>query len=223
MARKRVKTDRIRKSEELHRSHIECEIRERYPDLRVVVEDDKLFLRGSFPIIYEGEVLDRYLVEILIPPAFPDILPIVREIGGRIPQVADRHVYTNGTLCVMVPQEWFFYHNRTILGYLDGPLRNFLIAETHVARGLPRPFGERSHGVQGLLESYADMVGSTDPMEIIKYLEYLCMDEVKGHWRCPCGSGRRLRNCHADHIRTLRDRIPLSVARSAVNYLKRYR
>jgi hypothetical protein len=111
-------------------------------------------------------------------------------------------------LCVIVPEEWYPYPDRTVLGYLDGPLRNFLIGESLVARGLPRPFGERSHRAKGLLEAYGDMVGSTEPVVITTYLDYLSKDEVKGHWECPCGSGQRLRNCHAAHLRTLRGRIP---------------
>jgi hypothetical protein len=220
MARQRVARRRPQESAETRRSRVEREIRERYPDLRVTVQGDHVVLRGNFPLVDEGEVLERYLIEILIPPAFPDAEPVVREIGGRIPHTADRHVYANGTLCVIVPEEWYLYPDRTVLGYLDGPLRNFLIGESLVARGLPRPFGERSHRAKGLLEAYGDMVGSTEPVVITTYLDYLSKDEVKGHWECPCGSGQRLRNCHADHLRTLRGRIPQWVARSAADRLR---
>ena len=65
------------------------------------------------------------------------------------------------------------------------------------------------------------MVGSTDPLATRSYLEYLGKDEVKGHWECPCGSGQRLRNCHADHLRTLQGPVPAWVARSAVDRLRR--
>ena len=59
------------------------------------------------------------------------------------------------------------------------------------------------HGphAKGLLEAYGDMVGSTDPVAIRRYLDYLGRDEVKGHWDCPCGSGQRLRNSAADRLR----------------------
>jgi hypothetical protein len=65
------------------------------------------------------------------------------------------------------------------------------------------------------------MVGSTEPVAIRTYLDYLGKDEVKGHWECPCGSGQRLRNCHADYLRILHGRIPRWVARSAADRLRR--
>jgi hypothetical protein len=221
MARQRVAANRPQESAEARRSRVEQEIRERYPDLRVILQGDHIVLRGSFPLVHEGDVLERYVLEICIPPAFPDAEPVVREIGGRIPQTVDRHVDTNGTLCVLVPEDWFLYPDPSVRSYLDGPLRSFLIGDTLVARGLPRPFGERAHYSKGLLEAYGDMVGSTEPAAIRTYLEYLGKDKVKGHWACPCGSGQRLRNCHADHVRILRGRIPAWVARSAADRLRK--
>jgi hypothetical protein len=215
MARDRVASKRAPESAEERRAQVEREIRERYPDLRVTVDGDQVVLRGSFPVVHEGEVLERYLIEITLPAKFPEAEPMVRELGGRIPVTENRHVYTNGALCLFVPEDWFLSPDRTILTYLDGPLRNFFIGESLVARGLPRKLGERSHRVKGLLEAYGEMVGSGDPVAIRSYLEYLGRIEVKGHWDCPCGSGRRLRDCHLEHLRRLRDRAPQWIARSA--------
>jgi hypothetical protein len=202
------------------RARFEAEIQERYPDLRVLIEKGQILLRGSYPVADDGEVLDRYLVEITLPSEFPDAVPVVREISGRIPALADRHVYRNGTLCVLVPEDWLLHERRTLLSFLDGPLRNFFIGESLVARGHPRPFGERSHGLRGLFEAYGEIVGSADPLTIRRYLECLAKRQIKGHWDCPCGSGLRVRKCHRDQLRHLRERMPRSVAQSALERLR---
>src|SRR5713226_5967028 len=84
------------------------EVETNYPELRVVVENDAVFLRGSFKIEEDGETLDRYLIEIQFPDDYPDSIPILREVGGRIPWTRDRHVNNNpaGEACVIVPEEW---------------------------------------------------------------------------------------------------------------------
>ena len=60
----------------------------RYPDLGIFIESDTVYLRGSFPIEHEQEVLDRYSIEIELPADWPASAPILRETGGRIPWVS---------------------------------------------------------------------------------------------------------------------------------------
>ena len=79
----------------------------RYPDLCVLLKGDLVYLRGGFPIIHEGIELDRFQIEVTIPPTFPSCIPIVRELEGRVPlNNPDWHTYDNGSLCVIVPEEW---------------------------------------------------------------------------------------------------------------------
>jgi hypothetical protein len=39
------------------------------------------------------------------------------------------------------------------------------------------------------------------------YLDYLAAKKVKGHWPCPCRSGKKLRDCHSYQIKELRNNI----------------
>lgn len=48
-------------------------------------------------------MLDRYSVELQLARNHPAGLPVVRETGGRIPRHLDRHVLSNGTACVLIP------------------------------------------------------------------------------------------------------------------------
>jgi len=56
--------------------------------------------------MFEGQVLDRYSVELQLARNHPAGLPVVRETGGRIPRHIDRHLLAaDGTACVLLPDE----------------------------------------------------------------------------------------------------------------------
>lgn len=192
----------------------------KYPDLRVVVGEKMVILRGSFPVMSEGEVLDRYQIEIEVP--LKDDVPILREVGGRIPRIDKHHLNTDGTACPLVPEEWLLRsaHKRTVLDFLDGPVRNYFLGQSLVERGFPWPFGERPHGKLGLVAAYMDILELQQPELVDKFLECLSHKKIKGEWQCPCGSGRQLRGCHMGEFRRLQARIPHKIALSALVRLR---
>jgi hypothetical protein len=203
-------------------TRLKQEIEREYPDLRVIVEGGTVFARGSFSVKDGDDILDRFLIQLEFPRDFPDSIPILREIGGRIPWHQDRHTNTNGESCPIVPEEWLLRSDRdSILEFLAGPVRNFFLGQLAVEQGRHWPFGERPHGISGLLESYAELIGTSDSAAVRRYLDYLSRDIVKGHWDCPCGSNKRLRDCHLEAVKTLRQKIPPWVARSAFARLRK--
>lgn len=192
------------------------ELEKKYPDLQLSITGSNGTLRGSFPVIYEGVELDRLQIEVHIPEGFPAEIPSVQETMGRIPRDVDWHTFSDGHLCVIVPEEWLLNPNsNSLIAYLDGPLRNFFIGHALAEAGQQRAMGERSHGIKGLLESYGEMVGSTDPKAIANYLDYCASKKLKSHWKCPCGSGKRVKICHLGHMITLRRKIPRWIAKKA--------
>jgi hypothetical protein len=197
------------------------EVPAKYPDLRVALEQSTVRIRGSFPVMDDFEVLDRFQIDIALPFDFPNSTPVLRETSGRIPWHADRHVnQANGEACPIVPEEWLMRpEHESILAFLGGPVRNFFLGQILVEAGCPWPFGERTHGVPGLFEAYGEMVGTSDREIILRYLDCLCKENLKGHWECPCGSKKRLRNCHWDDLKALHERISPLVARNALERL----
>lgn len=92
--------------------------------------------------------------------------------------------------------------------FIDGPDHNYLLGQALVERGEPWPFGEWAHGLQGRLDYYKDLLGTDHLEAICSYLAYLGSERIRGHWDCPCRSGKRLRNCHFTMISALRERMP---------------
>ncbi|HEY1757850.1 MAG TPA: hypothetical protein VGG72_20945 [Bryobacteraceae bacterium] len=190
-----------------------------YPELHDMIDNGTAFIRGSFPVKDGADILDRFHIEIEIPGDFPDFIPILREIGGRLPWHPDRHINReNGEACPIVPEEWLLQPSHdSILAFLDGPVRNFFLGQILVEAGKPWPFGERTHGVPGLIDAYGEIIGTSDEPTVRRYLDCLARETLKGHWNCPCGSGARLRNCHLEAVKKLREKIPPRVAKQAIN------
>ena len=63
------------------------------------------------------------------------------------------------------------------------------------------PFGERSHGVKGIEEAYMERYDLFDRNALIQIMLYLSkIQRYRGHAKCPCGSGKKLRNCHGRRV-----------------------
>jgi hypothetical protein len=71
--------------------------------------------------------------------------------------------------------------------------------------------------ITGLLEAYGEILGFKDESSIGLCLEYLSREQgIKGHWRCPFGSEKRIRECvHSEQLRALRQKMPRYIAKAA--------
>lgn len=196
-------------------AHVTAQVTTLYPLLHVYVRNRVVFVAGTFPVRQDGVEVDHYQIEIRLPDNYPQGLPYVWEIAQRIPRIADRHMFIDGRACLFVEEDWYLRHPQgtDLLEFLDGPVRNFFIGQSLVEAGESWPFGERSHSAKGILECYAEMIGTSDLQIAFKYIEVLSKKDIKGHWLCPCGSQKKLRNCHGMMIRNLKQRVPHRVVR----------
>ena len=60
------------------------------------------------------------------------------------------------------------------------------------------PFGERSHGRYGDLEYLKELFNIDNVIPLLNIILFLATSKYRGHCMCPCGSNKRLRNCHGD-------------------------
>lgn len=197
------------------------ELDRKFPDLTVGCAGSNIHVRGAFPILHNGKVLDRYQIKIDWSDSDTEA-PLLFETGGRIPWTRDRHMGEGGKACPIVPEEWLLRPRemRTIVHYLEGPVRDYFLWQGLVERGESPPGGQRSHHVPGLIEAYGEMLSMSGDAAVKQCLEYLTRERLKGHWMCPCGSNRRSRNCHIEHLRELKHKIPAYIAKLALKRLR---
>jgi hypothetical protein len=205
-------------------AEIRTDLRENQPGLHLFFEDGRNpEVRGSFIVrAPSGGELDRFLVSIELPAGYPKDLPIVREVGGRIPWRADDfHVEEDGKACVMFPDDrWrVFPEGAPFRDFLNGPLHDFFLGQSFVALGEKWPFGEWNHGEKGVRAYYRELLGVVDDDVVIAFLRFLAKLNMKPHWPCPCGSGRKARQCCAARLAELRRKIPPVTARKSLEHL----
>ena len=179
-------------------------------------------VEGKFVVWdYQGP-LDSYSVLIGIFSDFPATSPRVYETEGRIPRELDRHVFpSDGTCCLTVWEAWLAeVQEPTIEAFFRGPLHDFFFSQTYFDVHGEWPFGERSHGIAGVVEAFSEILGvEQDRQVVVAYLRLMCRRHLGGHAACPCGVGRRLRDCHRDQVEALRGQIPRDLAQRMLRQL----
>ncbi|RBO53510.1 hypothetical protein DSD19_09000 [Rhodovulum sp. BSW8] len=186
------------------------------PELVVSMEDDVVLVEGKF-VVWDGQgPLDGYSVFIGFFSDFPSTSPRVYETEGRIPRDLDRHVFpSDGACCLTVWEGWLAeVQEPTVEAFFRGPLHDFFFSQTYFDTNGEWPFGERSHGITGVVEAFSEILGvEQDRQVVIAYLRLMCRQHLGGHAICPCGSSKRLRDCHRGEVEVLRGRISRDMAR----------
>lgn len=153
-----------------------------------------------------------YRIAILLPDNYPTRIPRMYCNDRKLPiGNIDRHIMSDGSACLGVnaeiSQKWRL--NPKIVPFLDEIVAPFLVWQTfYDEHGQPPPWGQRSHYAQGVLEFYAEFLHIEAESNIKAFMNLLVRkNQPKGHEECPCGSGRRLRNCHIELIRKAREQV----------------
>lgn len=206
------------------------------------LEDLRRDLRSTFPTLHafrntaghveiagafvvrgvSGEELDRYSISIVLLPEFPDMLPIVRETGGRIPWHEDRHVERDGRACVMIEEDrwWCFPAGSSILDFISVPVANFFLSQSCFEEHREWPLGEWEHGIDGIVQYYRWLIGTESDFTVYRFLCVLAKRDIKLHYECPCGSGKKIKRCCHTKVAGLRRKIPWQLARERLQALK---
>jgi hypothetical protein len=197
------------------------EVKQKYVALDLVQSDPDHFLIAGvlrFAAQFEERLLeDEYQITISIPEDYPRSPPQAFEVGGRIPKTY--HHYSNESLCLgarfIVRQT--FQHRPTLIGFVEDLLIPYLYRYTYLSQNGAEPYGELSHGWAGIVESYKELFQIDSPRAILGLLKTLADHSYRGHLTCPCGSNKRLRNCHGNTLRKM------MCVQSAEEYERDYR
>lgn len=191
-------------------------LRTHHPTLRLVREAGLRIIHGTFNVEHDGVHLGGFQIEVRLDDRDVLALPQVREVGGSIPRVPDRHVNPgDGSACLYLPEELALRRRERfgITEFLQGPVRAFFLGQVGFELGKPFPFGELPHGDDGFRQVLAEQLGVTEITVCFAFLDMLSRKVIKAHWACPCGSWCPLRDCHHGVVSRLRRKLPLSTRR----------
>lgn len=184
--------------------------------LRLSEIDGRKIVRGRYNVMVDGKRFDSFRVRIEVPRDYPQALPVLFLTDDRVPRIPDRHVNSaNGDTCLYVPAEWMVKrpddHFDT---WLRLPVRNYFLAQRYYEEhGRFPPDGERRHYDEGMLDAYAELLGTSRNLKKMHYLlRILSHKNSKGHWLCPCGSKRKVRKCCSVAIQEKRVSVDRKIA-----------
>lgn len=183
-----------------------CELKQTYKCLTDISHrKQETIIKG--PLSFEASfdefpvIVECFDIELAIPDSYPEVLPIVRETGGRIDQDYE-HLNQDGTLCLTTPIEkrLLFLEQKSLLGFVNLLVIPYLYGYSYWKKYGHHPFGERAHGVEGIIQYYQDELGLSGNVHILAMLAFLFQFGYRGHLLCPCGSGFKVRECHSETL-----------------------
>ncbi len=202
---------------------IRDDLRARQPNLHLFIGANAgAVIKGTFAVRSPaGAVLDRFQIVIELFDDHSRSLPIVREVGGRIPWREDFHVERDGRACVLLPDDRWrcFPEGAPLRQFLDGPLHDYFLGQSLVALGEDWPFGGWGHGAEGIIQYYKQLLETDDPKTILRFLQVMAKLNLKLHLPCPCGSGNKIKKCCTARVIEMRRRIPPAIARKSLERL----
>lgn len=189
--------------------HVDTVLRRLQPELGSSIVNRNICISGNLICTGDEGPFDTFEISAVLPIGFPLVEPYVWETGERIPRTADRHIYPKpGNCCLCVWEEWLWGKPRAgFEDFLTGPLHSYFVSQSLFELTGKWPFGERDHDRAGLDQAVVKMLSDIPIVQVDRVLAILSQPKIKGHARCPCGSGRRLRNCHHRELESAQKRL----------------
>ena len=171
------------------------------------INNDNTIITGSLSFEIEGYI-DNFDIEIIIPEDYPKDLPDVRETLNRIPRIDKYHINPNGTLGLGSRRKIreIFSKEPTLLGFVTKILLPFFYSFCYLIENGDFPYGELSHGSQGLIEDYKELLNLNNKKEVLDFLKYMLLHpfyqktqknfNIRTRNLCLCGSKLRFSKCH---------------------------
>lgn len=184
------------------------EVKKYYPKLEIEILNSQVNILGDldFTATFKGETItDNYEILIEIPSKYPEELPKVKETSRKIR--GGFHINPGDYLCLEVDTKikMMFNKNPYLLYYIETFVVNYLYSYSYFKKYKKLPFGERAHGVDGIIGFYKEVLDIDSANQVMDFLKYLKDKSYRGHHLCPCGSEEKIRNCHGKKIKELNE------------------
>ena len=177
------------------------EFQEAYPGADIEQRDDEgasIEMEYLLDAEFAGvRLVEKYALLIEVAPTFPCAIPIVTEKSDNIPKNYE-HMFEDHSFCLGARFELLvkLKDDPSLVKFLEGPIRSYLYSALYRERYGCYPYGDRSHGLMGIMEAYMDHFDVRDMAVALKIMGYIAEGNYRGHLECPCGSGYRVRDCH---------------------------
>lgn len=216
--------------ESLHRWYEQVQLTtllSEHTELRVLPCDNELLvIAGTVGFEGPGEndeiITDAYDIKMWVPPSFPEVAPLVRETGGRIPP--DFHKLEDDFLCLGAPTaiRLKLKEAPTLPAFFEYFVVPYLFGHAFFCKYGKMPFGELAHGGSGIYQYFCELFAAEDAKHVLDFLRLAGMKKRDANKQpCPCGSGKRLGRCHNRRVNQLRRRFGRGAFREEYEHMVR--
>lgn len=128
-------------------------------------------------------------------------IPYVYDVGKKIKKNYE-HRYSDRRLCLAtdIEQLLFIRDTKSICLWIEKYVESYYISYEYFQKYAIYPFGQYSHGNQGIAEFYKKYFNLDNEENSLNIIKYIFFNTYRGHNLCPCGSNKKIRNCHGDII-----------------------
>ena len=172
----------------------------KYPGLKIKSQSStEIVLEGAIELNRKAKgytLSGEYFIEVVIPLSAEE-LPYVLDKGNHI-ETCYPHRYIDGRLCLETDASIMlrFRDGFSLEAWMEEFVEPYFFSYEYYKRYGAFPFGERSHGLSGLVETYSDLWGEPDLKKTLLLMKAVSERDYRGHLPCPCGSGKKMRACH---------------------------
>lgn len=182
-------------------------MKRKYPFLEYVQRENDCIFVGNIILnhVYEDvRMTGNFEIELVVPRDFPLALPTVKELSDCI-DASYPHRYPNGYLCLASDLELKMHISKyqDISIFIDKYVIPYFYTYKYYKEYGIYPYGERSHGVMGNLEYLKDLFCVDNWKQVFDIIVFIIQSTYRGHLLCPCGSGKRIRNCHGKILKDM--------------------
>lgn len=144
---------------------------------------------------------------------YPELFPTVLEVGGRIPNKLNRHIYTDSGSCCFTTtaksQVLLKTKIKSLLNFIDEIVIRYFQNNSYYEINKKYCYDEYDHGSMGIVQSYQDILGVNDVKSIGRLmLQRLQNKKLSIRDLCYCNSGQSIKKCngglHCNNYRVFR-------------------
>jgi len=176
-----------------------------FPKFRNEVDEKgKNYIKGVLEVVdISGKFWESYEVEIHWKDGFPFRFPNVFETGGKIPKIADWHVYEDTQSCciAVLPEELIICKEGITLNqFIANEVKAYFFNQTFRRVEGYYKNGEYGHGLLGIFEYFESHLKTNgDARGMISLMIEIAYVGRPGRTHlCFCGSKNKFRKCHRD-------------------------
>ena len=197
-----------------------------YPLLSIKREnEDEIEIEGE--ILVSGKVklftvFEKYQVKLLISKKLK-YLPKIYETGDKV-EKAYAHKSNSGLLCLETDTsiKLHFLNGFDLVEWLERYVETYFISYEFYKRYERFPFGDRPHGALGIIDTYQQLFNVADFESTLRMIFYIIQKRYRGHQKCPCGSGLRIRNCHGNNIKLFyENKDAMEILKQDIEYIRK--